>query len=369
MQTLKAFWSESGHNSKARAVGDLVVVNFRSKHLSEDIKSWKDRTPVVDIMSCDRQVWLGTKEDFKDFPLPEDNRQEISVYHGIDAYKFLLTLASGMNSVKAGETNINGQIYDGWERFKTEQPSKAKFLDTVMQMVRADARLILDGPAKGIESPDHALVAKNLSGMKRGQKVLIIGSLNRHGQLSEYTEQIARRVMLEFNKCQSIKVMHPDSVTAVKLQIELQKVSNHLKTGINVKARPFEEVTEILEGRPNRLFETRDQVYIDMPMGSYPEAEKVIIEAWQGRENKTNYMTHLRGAPELRGASNDLWRNARLDNYVSPEDIKARKDFLHENNEVMKAKALGLIEFISQHRAAGQNMSRSVLRNFGATPT
>jgi hypothetical protein len=92
-----------------------------------------------------------------------------------------------------------------------------------------------------------------------------------------------------------------------------------------IKFAPF---VDLIEG-----VEQLDHLYIDLPMGQIPLADDFLIEAWQERKRRDNTMTHMRGSPQDRGLSIEPWTTAALDNYISPEAVRAE---VQRRNKVKK---------------------------------
>lgn len=356
---------------KAAAVDDLVIANFQTKHMDPSIRSWKEAHPVLDAMSCDRQIWLGTRSDFADFPFPDGRGQEITVLKGKDAYNFMLLLLTGLRSKNDAETNIKGQVLAAWKNFEKDHPAKARELNMAMDMLNADSRNVASQITVGIQPTCEALIAKNLAGIKKGDQILIVGSLNRHGEVSEFTMDIARKALSQASRVRSIKVAHPDPKVAEKIQKELQKLAHELRTGVNVKIRPWANVTESQEGKLGPfnktyppLIESRNAVFWDIPMDSMPEQEEIIREAWRNRVRRDNSFVHVRGDPQNRGMSNEAWANAHLQGYVSPETIREKRSTIFSQNKLLEGIAKKVIDLITDQRAQGENVSLPKVREY-----
>jgi glutamyl-tRNA reductase len=77
-----------------------------------------DRAFVLD--SCQRKLWVGidSKRDLPSAPY--------EIFRGIDAYAFLLSVATGLESQVVGETDIFGQIKEAWKQQSEILPTEFK---------------------------------------------------------------------------------------------------------------------------------------------------------------------------------------------------------------------------------------------------
>lgn len=348
---------------KSASIDDLVVVNFRSKLLTQAICDWRTQTPVALAESCNRQIWFGEKCDFESFPrpapadgsIPQQGRAQLEYYEGPAAYAFLLKLISGMDSLKEGETNIAGQFYPGWMRYSADHPHRAKRLDTIIQHLRADSALIRSEIVSGIKPKRHELAARTLSRQAGGDIALVVGSLNDNNVLSSFTDGIVKALgnNRKSRVCE-IVVTHPDPGTTGRL---LHEVSLLKKTGYVqnvVSAIDFSEL--------DTAFENADRIYVDVPMNSIPGADQTLIENWKKHANPDNTLTHLRGEPSNRGLSSLEWANANLQNYISPEAIRAEMVNIDQNNAVLRVQAMEAIAFCTNLRHTSLFPSKHLLQ-------
>lgn len=356
---------------KAASIDDLVVVNFRSVLLSQAICDWRAATPVAMAESCSRQIWFGEKSDFETFPkptpadgsIPKQPRPQFEYYEGRAAYAFLLKLISGMDSIREGETNIAGQFYPGWTRYTNDHPHRAKRLDTIIQHLRADSALIRSEIVSGIKPKRHELAARTLSRQAGGDIALVIGSLNDNNVLSSFTDGIVKALgnNRKSRVCE-IVVTHPDPGTTGRL---LHEVSLLKKTGYVQNAVSAVDFTELASA-----FENTDRVYVDIPMNSIPGADQTLIDTWKRHANPDNTLTHLRGEPANRGLSSPEWAGAGLQNYISPEDIRAEMVNIDRNNAVLRVRAMEAIAFCTDLRHNRLSPSKHLLqRHFGGDGT
>lgn len=335
---------------------ELAIANFRTILLTAaEMHDWMEASDVALIESCSRQALLGFKKDFSNFPLLGHPSNHF--YQGPDAYKFLVRLACGLESARVNEDNIKGQLFDGWDAYTTDDTGKRKALDSIMQDVKADSRFVHGATLSKFQFYRHELSARDLSGQQKGDTILVVGSRNRHGELSGFTEGI---VSVTGNKrggrVSQILVTSPDTQ-------DLSAIHDKLRA-MQVKGILAADIARIPFSQFGQHIERADRVFVDVAMGSNPVAEEQIVLAWQGRVRQDNRMVMLRGNPMANNASTGLWANAALSSYVSPEDIQAdMRARGASNNRVLEA-AKNAVEYCVSLRAKGESPSSAKVRGF-----
>ncbi len=326
----------------------LVVVNFLSKDMAEDTKMWKRKRPdILAASNCARQVWLGFEEDFHDFPLRQS--PVVQIYKDKKAYQFTLRLVCGLNSDRTCEPHVKGQVYEGWNPESTSV-ERAKRVDRILQGLKADSRYIQEHALASHLAQRHEIAARDLSGQQKGDKILVIGSLNRHGKISSLTDGIIRVSGNDrAGRVGSISVMHPDSRILSTLYDDVFALKARGIIVADIKRTGFDNLSQAIE--------EADRVYVDLPMGQLLEADQTIVETWLTRIARENTLTHLRGNPLAMGCSTDLWQKAELDNYFSPEAIRSEMARRAHNNQVMFRRADNAIAFCAETRMQGRSPS------------
>ncbi len=335
-------------------IHDLVVADFRTENMQDQVRQWRISNHVPYAESCARQIWFGSTQAFETFPSDKIHGHSYTLHHGANAYQHLMRLNLGLLSRQFGETNIAGQFYNGWAEMHKTYPEKAKPYDTLVQQLTNDTRLI-----RGLIMPDwkmkvHELAARDLSGMQNQDSVLVIGHLTEKGHISPMTDMLVRKLTSNENmRAREVLITHPDPQTKNKLLEELKGLKDSKRIRGDVSAFDFDDLSV--------AFELYDRVYITMPMGLNPEADQTIINAWKGRNAEENTITHLRAPAENMAASLKPWIIADLDNYTSPEDIREEMVKRERNNTKLAQDAENTILKCIQLRLQGLQPSRKTL--------
>ncbi len=336
-------------------VADLVVIDFHSKHLTPEIQAWKENAAVPFAASCSRQIWYGTPEDFKDFPYPA-NKDAVKTLNGAEAYSALLRVISGFESNRLGETHVKSQFYEGWRCFNDEYPDKAESYQRLVGMLNEDVNFIRNDIASAFKYQRHEISARDLSGQAKGDKLLVIGSVGKGGIVSAFTEGIIRvSENRQKNRDNFLTVTTPEPEALEILKEQLLQMKRAGKLSTNIEVADFSEI--------GRQMDESDRVYVDVPMGSAPEAEAQIVNAWRDRIRDDNTLTHMRGDSHNRALSTPLWADAGLDHYFSPEDIRHDMAERGRNNRIVLENADRAFDMCGQLRLEGRKPKNCITQS------
>jgi glutamyl-tRNA reductase len=124
------------------------------------------------LNSCQRMLWV-------DFISGEMTEPGFETFFGVDAYSFLLKVATGLESQVAGETDIFGQIKDAWKKFKSNDP----LLSQIMQKLFEDTKEIRTHYMQNLGGSSYGSLVRKLLREKGAFEgtTLLIGA----GQLAE----------------------------------------------------------------------------------------------------------------------------------------------------------------------------------------
>lgn len=335
-------------NKTTASINDLAVVHFRTlSTMSDAIRQWKRDKPVMVAESCARQVWMGAREDFADFPYQAHNKNAVHLIIGKDAYSFILNLITGNDSEKSGESNITGQFFDGWDAYAQSHANYAKRFTTLIQHIRADSAMIRSNVTSQIKHPRHELMARNLSGQKKGECALVIGHVREGDEVTPSVLITALFKVLGNNRkgrVNQITVAHPTLRGVVALEENLKdlKAKKFIQEDVIIQRIPFEALAKEIE--------KHQRVYTDLPMGVFPQVDEILINTWINRADHSNSFTHLRGDPTNVGNMNAMWKNAELDSFVSPEAIRIEMTRVGQENNRLKALTVAVVNYCATMR-------------------
>lgn len=297
-------------------IEDLVVANFRTEHVIGDtVMQWRAKHQVPHAESCARQIWFAGKDTFKSFPTDHIRGNAVTMYHGALAYKFLMQLNLGLLSQRQGETNISGQFYEGWQKLNTEHPEQAKRYDTLMQNLISDNRLVRSSILSHWKMRSNELCARDLSGMKNRDTILLVGEAGRHGDMSVMTNSLIRKIASNENMhAQEILITHPDPKVVKQLLADAKDMKRNLKLVSKFTAADFDEVPIMMA--------LCDHTFITLPMDANKEADQYMIRGWKEHAPEASTLTHLKADPANMAKVSDTWLEAGLNNFVTPDDIK-----------------------------------------------
>lgn len=155
--------------------------NLRVIHLLKDAsQSTSARAPVapqaLHVDSCLRQLWvdcLSKDTDGAGLGAPFDVR------FGIDAYAFLLSVASGLESPVLGETDIFGQIKDAWKKrsagqaLRVEQRELSGWIQRVFEDTKEIRALFLQNLAGSLYGSLLRKILKDGRNLQTGPTLLV----------------------------------------------------------------------------------------------------------------------------------------------------------------------------------------------------
>lgn len=340
---------------------DLVVADFRVPSLSDRILKWRDDSNIFMAESCARQIWLGSRETFSTFPqnLIEEAAKTYTLATGKEAYALLMQLSLGLFSKVEGETNITGQFQIAWRRFLDTSPHEAKSFEKIVQHLTGDTRLVRHHVLDGWKTRNREICARDLSDMRHGDSVLIIGYISSSGGISAVTDNIARKVTNNSGRsAREICITHPNPETTALLlkDMNISKSNGTIPTTLKTIDFYADLAT---------AFEEYDRIYCTLPMGLNVEADNFIISCWQGKSEGNNTITHLLGKQEKGTPIPENWTNANLQNFVSPRDIDKEMQDRQKTNEKLKKLALLAVDHCAELRMEQKQASAKTLRDAG----
>ena len=332
-------------------IADLMVLDFNSDNIHQLVKRWKDESAVPFGQNCRRNLYYGYAEDFTAFPFSKLDRSYADL-RGKDAYAHLLKFCLGFERGQYN-THNRAQFFDAWGVASQKEGVGEKY-SRLLALLDSDTKFLHTHVTSHYQKLRHEVAARDLSGQKKGDDILVVGSLSSvegRDELSPFTKGILL-VSESKQKGQKdfITVTAPDPEVLAKLKLEIEKCeqSGALRSGIT-----FVDFQDI-----GLAVETHNRVYVAAPMGSNEEAERQIIAAWQGRSNRQGTLTHMQGEPGAKGDISPLWRDAKLDNFVTVHDIRAEIENRRIKNSHVIVNAERACWRCAEFRLAGKPMNK-----------
>ena len=132
--------------------------------------------PAFRFITCQRRIDVH-------FPAPadcaSDSRGEF--HRGVDAYRVLLEVATGLRSAIPGETNVFGQLRAAWRDHVRANPSLARSdFNGLIETLFDDTRAIRTRFLQDIGGHSYGTLTRKLLRAAPGARVLIVG----HGELA-----------------------------------------------------------------------------------------------------------------------------------------------------------------------------------------
>lgn len=328
-------------------VSNLMVVHFPEEQRDEVTEEMKTNKNVICGESCARQVFYGVAENLESIPGVETI--DATKLYGAKAYEFMLALAAGFESAKFGETHIKSQIFGHWKKKCRDDFFKAARYQSFIGNLRRDTNYAQELVMSRHLSEEDALVARDLSGQKDGQQVVIFGDLSSRGKVSSFTERMIRvSENTQAHNDNFISISHPDEQTLALLQTALIRMLADGKLRSELTFAAFKKLPSLLK--------QADQVYSCIPMGTQRMGEAEIINTWSVAGNKRGHFTHLSGMPKSGGMTAEFWSGANLPNYTGPEEIVAEKARRKSHNAAVVADMDSVFEEIASIREQGREV-------------
>lgn len=336
-------------SSQTVRVSDLVTVDFRPEEMTERLKRWRNELRAFISSNCERHVWFGSIDDFHDFPCKDLDPDRLTCAE--DAYASLAAYAAGISGNEIDTHNRN-QFREIGRILEVRSPERyARFRDLI-RCINEDVKLADKYWLQGHRPTRADVVARDLSGQKKQERVLLVGELTTRGNLSLQTSGLLRALGAHKSRHASeIFVAHPDPVILEKIQKRIQKLEGGMKLRSKVSPVPFEDVPRIIESTPRVYDCTEPHRY---------QGRQFLVSCWQGRIAQEGILTFL---PDDVGLDESLLYQGfgTSGNIVMPSDvvreIKARED---SNVRILNRAREGL-GFCAQLRVADITPNKAVI--------
>ncbi|MFW2403307.1 MAG: hypothetical protein ACN4GT_00990 [Gammaproteobacteria bacterium] len=106
-----------------------------------------------------------------------DATDGLTLHFGIDAYRYLLEVATGLRSNVPGETNVFGQLKKAWDQYRTaaDPAAVARIAPWINRLIN-DAREVRRDHLHGTGGASYGTLIRRLLSPRRGDRVLFVGA-------------------------------------------------------------------------------------------------------------------------------------------------------------------------------------------------
>jgi Glutamyl-tRNAGlu reductase, N-terminal domain len=169
------------------ALSELIVLNRRTASGTDSSamdSSATDTGPLpsaCNISTCLREVRVAALAPSLHPAAEQCAATGFERFRGVDAYRFMLRLACGLESEIAGETEILGQIKEAWRDYERDDPEAAASLRPWMQRLLQDTKEIRSEHVVGLGSATYGSLVRRLLGAGQHGPTLLLGA----GQLAD----------------------------------------------------------------------------------------------------------------------------------------------------------------------------------------
>ncbi|MGK5082253.1 NAD(P)-binding domain-containing protein [Bdellovibrionota bacterium FG-1] len=227
--------------------------------------------------SCQRWVWVCSKAQLAQADI--GNVQGLRIFAGVEAYTFLLRVATGLESQILGETDIFGQLKEAWRR----NPGSSE-LGVFMQRVFEDTKDIRSRYLQNLGGASYGSLVRMILGERKGP-TLLIGA----GQLAQ---SVAPYLM---DQELWISNRNPENLFALKAELESRASAQHL-------GHDRCEVRMVSKDEETQAWREAANVVICVPFDEVKDQERVQARA--GRADSV--VIHLGGMRDHAGVWNEL---------------------------------------------------------------
>lgn len=272
------------------------------------------------VETCQRHIALSRR-------VPSVFTPGTEVYQGLSAYRFLLEIACGLHSKMQGESEIFGQIKQGWKEFASGNPARAKGLNRVMQYLFTDTKRIRTDYLHGLGSQSYAGVTQKLLSLKATDRVLILGA-------GQFGAMFAAKLR---NRAASVTVMNRTAAALKTLQKQYPEI--HTVTGFGTLEAEMKKATHVL---------------VCLPEGKDTALDAIILKCW--KQKKSGHLIHF-GIMDFAGTA---W--AKLARTHSLADVLRQQNAHSETRPHKIASAFSAASVMAGERMDGVTLKSRILQ-------
>lgn len=248
--------------------------------------------------SCQRWLWVCSRADLaraeQDGALAQ--YPGIALHEGVDAYAFLLRVATGLESQVVGETDIFGQLKEAWRR----HPSSPE-LDALMQRLFEDTKDIRSRYLQNLGGASYGSLVRMLLRGSQGP-TLVVGA----GQIAQSVAPYlmsgeGSELWLSNRNPENLATLYADLISRRQVQTLGHAASGEIRI-IGASAREEREA-----------WRNAANVVVCVPFDALKDAERVALREARAAAGETGRVVHLAGLREQAGAWNRLAEFHSLD--------------------------------------------------------
>lgn len=345
--------------TKDTRIQDLCVVDFRDDSHTPETKNWKLRnlsTKVFRAEACARQIWVGSKERFDNFPeLQYDPRNQR--LEGKEGYKQLLRYMLGIVNEGKYDPAAEKRFFDGWSAINRTCPQYAEPYNIIVANLVADSGLIKKNFLSQTKPERPWLIARDLAGHKVGDTALLVGDMDVNGtKLSPLTKKMSITLNgREVEQAGQIYVTHPDIEMTGALEASVINVFEEKMIEVPVEGILYEKIPELVE--------EVDQLYITMDSNEQPEAYTYLMNAWLNRSQKYNKLIDLKNSlDDVKSHMSVTSKAIKNGGVLWLDSIRDEKEERVVFNREAMGRAQRAIEFCGEMRVNQQEPSAQYIK-------
>jgi len=157
----------------------LVVVHQRRSAGARGDEWHSPPSSVLHVETCLRRLCIG---DLVTLPNPVvaglPSTQPVERFRGVAAYQFLLSVATGLESEIAGESEIFGQFRDAWRAFERTEPAHARSQSSLIHKLFEDVKEIRARHLQNADTITYGGLTRHLLGAAANAPTLVVGAGN-----------------------------------------------------------------------------------------------------------------------------------------------------------------------------------------------
>lgn len=340
-------------SSDTTHIKDLYVADFRDASHTPESQKWKVRNlsnKVFRAEACARQIWVGSKERFADFPeLEYDPRNQM--FEGEEGYAQLLRYVLGLVNEGEYDPAAEKRFFDGWSAINRTCPQYAAPYNMIVANIVADAEMIKKNVFSQMLPDRPWMIARDIAGHKRGSTALVIGEMDKkaEGRASALTERMSGTLYGRgVNAVDRVLISHPDEETRNVLNKSIFDMFD--KKDIILIPEPVDFYSRLPE-----LVERADQVYVTMDCNENPSDYAYLMTCWMKRSRSDNTLVDLKNdlndAKHHMSLSSKAIRNGGV---YWADTVQDEKDLRIKHNQVVMHNVYEAIDLCAQMRAQDQ---------------